>query len=126
MKKPEVMPLAGPKSLRALNAYMALLFGVKMTADYGHLHFEEFLSQLKARSEQDVENMIRKAVMLVPLDEEDTAALVCFCKDPNGVPYSSANIKSLGPEEFFEVIVAVCVEVSKIKIDFVTAKEKKN
>jgi hypothetical protein len=70
--------------------------------------------------------MIREAVLFVELDEDEVKSLICFCTDKNGVPYTEENLKSLSPADLVEIIVAVSVQISKIKIDFVSEKEKKN
>jgi hypothetical protein len=75
---------------------------------------------------EDQEKLIREAVMFVELQKEEVEALVCFCADKNGVPFSAENIKSLGPQDLVEIVVAVCLEISKIKINFVSESEKKN
>jgi hypothetical protein len=41
-------------------------------------------------------------------------------------PYSSENLKSLSPDQIFEIVVAVSKEIAKIKVDFLTENEKKN
>jgi hypothetical protein len=121
-----VLELKGYKSLRALNAYSALMLGLKMIPEYMTESYEEFLARLDDMPEADQKKMIQKAALFVTLSDEEVQALVCFCADKNGVPYSKENLKSLGPKELVEIIVAVCGEIAKIKIDFLTDSEKKN
>lgn len=121
-----VSELRGYKSLRALNAFHTLLLGLKMLPSYLGEQYEDFYSRIAEMPLSGQEKMLREAVMFVELQADEVEALVCFCKDPNGVPYTAENIKGLDPKQLFECIVAVCKEIAKIKIDFVTEAEKKN
>lgn len=121
----KVAELRGYKSLRALNAFSALTLGLKMLPAYMAETYEDFLNRLSAMPEADQLKMLREAALFVELQKEEVEALVGFCSDKNGVPYEAANLKNLGPDELIEVIVAVCGEIAKMKIDFVTPNEKK-
>lgn len=122
----EVSELKGFKSLRALNVFHTLLLGLKMLPEYALESYEDFFARVDAMPAKDKEKMIREAILFVELKEDEVAALITFCKDKNGVPYSSENLKSLGPDEIFNIIVAVCMKIARFKIDFVTEGEKKN
>lgn len=121
----KVLELRGLKSLRALNAFNTLLLGLKMLPSYMGETYEDFLGRIQAMPFDDQMKMIREAAMLVPLEKEEVEAIVCFCADKNGVPYEAANIKTLSPGDLVEIIVAVCGEIAKMKIDFVSENEKK-
>lgn len=121
----KVLELRGYKSLRALNAFNALLLGLKMIPAYMAESYEDFLNRISAMPEADQLKMIREAALFVELQKEEVEALVGFCCDKNDVPYEAANLKNLSPKELIEVIVAVCGEIAKMKIDFVTPNEKK-
>ena len=111
--------------MRALNAFNALLLGLKMIPAYMAESYEDFLNRISAMPEADQLKMIREAALFVELQKEEVEALVGFCCDKNDVPYEAANLKNLSPKELIEVIVAVCGEIAKMKIDFVTPNEKK-
>jgi hypothetical protein len=121
-----VRELKGHKSLRALNAFHALMLGLKMLPAYMGESYEDFFSRIEDMPPSDQEKMIREAALFVELQKEEVDALLSFCEDKNGVPYSEANVKNLGPKELVDSIVAVCMEMAKIKIDFVSEAEKKN
>lgn len=121
-----VLELKGFKSLRAMNAFHALMLGLKMLPAYMGEGYEEFFARIQSMPPSDQEKMIREAALFVELQKEEVESIICFCADKNGVPYSSENLKNLGPKELVDIIVAVCLEISKIKIDFVTDAEKKN
>lgn len=121
-----VLELKGYKSLRALNAYHALMLGLKMLPQYMGETYEEFYARVEKMSKADQQKMIREAALFVNLEKEEVEALVCFCTDKNGIPYQAANLDNLKPDELHEVIVAVCTAISEIKIDFVSSNEKKN
>lgn len=125
--KRKCLPLVGVKSLRALNAFSALLLGMKMLPAYGHLTFEEWLALVEAMEPEDQLKVFTHGAKIVALDPEEVKSLVCFCTDKNGIQYTEANLKTLGPSDLVEVIVTVCMEVVRnIHIDLVTKEEKKN
>lgn len=121
-----VLPLNGYKSYSALQSFCKIMLGLKMLPSYMAEGFEEFFERIQMMPAIDQERMIREAALFVPLDKDEIDSLVCFCADKNKVPYTSENMKNLGPAEFMEAIVSVCCELVKIKIDFLTDKEKKN
>ena len=126
MAKPKPLEIKGYKSLRALNAFHSLMLGLKMLPAYMGETYEEFFGRIQEMPEADQKKLIREAALFVNLEKEEIEALVYFCADPNGVPYSPENLKNLGPDQLVEIIVAVCGEIAKIKIDFVSDNEKKN
>lgn len=122
----KTLELRGYKSLKALNAFHTLMLGLKMLPSYMGESYEDFYSRVSVMPEVDQEKLIREAVLFVELQREEVEALAGFACDPNGVPYSAENLKSLDPKTIMEIIVAVCVQISKIKVDFVSEAEKKN
>lgn len=122
----KTLELKGIRSLRALNAFNTLMLGLKMLPLYRAESYEEFLGRVEEMPTADQERLIREAVVFVPLEPEEIEAMLGFCCDPNGVPISAENVKNLGPRELHEGIVAVCMQIAKIKIDLVTDREKKN
>lgn len=120
-----VAELKGYKSLRALNAYSALLLGLKMLPAYAVEQYESFLARVQSLPAIDQIKIFREAAHFVELAEEEVKAMICFCRDKNGVPFTAENMKNLGPQELVEVIVSVCHEISKIKIDIISEDEKK-
>lgn len=123
----KVATLQGIKSLRALNAFSALLLGMKMLPGQAHLTFEEWIELVQSMEPEDQLKTLVHGAKIVALDPEEVKALVCFCSDKNGIMYTEANLKTLSPSELVEVIVAVCWEVLRnINIDLVTKEEKKN
>ena len=122
----QVLELKGYKSLRAMNAFHALMLGLKMLPSYMGESYEEFFLRIQSMPPEDQMKMIREAALFVELQKEEVEALICFSADKNGVPYVSENLKGLKPDQILEIIIAVCFEISKIKIDFVSDSEKKN
>jgi hypothetical protein len=122
----KVLELKGYKSLRALNAFNALMLGLKMLPSYMGEEYETFLNRVNLMPPADQLKMIREAAMFVELQKEEVEAIICFAADKNGVPYGPENLKSLNPSQLIDIIVAVCFEIAQIKIDFVSETEKKN
>lgn len=121
----KLLELRGPRTLRPLNVFSALMLGLKMLPAYATESYEDFLSRVGEMPRADQEKMIREALSFVDLRPEDVEGVCSFCADPNGVPYSSANIKNLGIREILEIIVAVCLEIVDIAVDFINDDEKK-
>lgn len=121
----KVLELKGYKSLRALNVFHSLMLGLSMLPAYRLEGYEAFFSRVQDMDARSQENLIREAAVFVNLEEEEIKALICFVEDPNGVPYSGENLKNLSAIEIYEIIVAVCFEISQIKINLVTESEKK-
>lgn len=121
----KLLPLKGYKSLKALNAFHALLLGLKMLPAYVSEDYESFYGRFKEYDEAKKESFIREAAVFVQLQQDEVEALLGFCADKNGVPYGKANIDSLSPDQIHDAIVSVCMEIGRIKIDLVTDEEKK-
>lgn len=122
----KVAELKGIESYRALNVFHKLMLGLKMLPSYFHLPYADFYEGIAAGTDESKEKIIREAALFVDLEPGEIETLACFCFDTNGVRYGKPSLKHLGPDQIFEIIVSVCVEISKITIDFVTEPEKKN
>lgn len=121
----KLLPLQGYKSLRALNAFHSLLLGLKMLPVYAGLDYQSFFAGFSEKTEEEKERSLREALAFVQLSPEEVSALISFSTDPNGIAYGDANIKTMTPDVLFETIIAVCMEIGRIKIDLVSAEEKK-
>lgn len=121
-----VLPLEGYKSLRALNGFSALLLGLKMLPAYIMEPFDAFYEGFKEKTEAEREKLLREAVLFVQLGQDEVEAIVSFAADKNGVSYSPINMKKLPPKDLHEIIVAVCMEIGRIKIELISEEEKKN
>lgn len=122
----QVLELTGYKSLRAFNGFHSLMLGMKMLPMYAHETYEDFFARVEEMSETDQERLIRQAILFVELSKDEVEAIVSFCVDPNGAPYQSANLKHAKPDQIHSMIVAVCLEILKIKVSMVSSAEKKN
>lgn len=125
MSKIKVKELKGLKSLRAFGAFHSLLLGLKMLPAYMGESYEDFFNRVHIMDDHHKEKIFTEAAMFVELEDHEIEALGCFCTDPNGISYNSTNLPNLGPKELIEMIVAVCMELSRIKIDILTDAEKK-
>lgn len=122
----KVLELKGYKSLRALNVFHSLMLGLKMLPAYMGETYEDFYDRISKMDAASQEKLIREAALFVEIQKDELEALISFCADANGVPYSAENMKNLGPKDIHEMIVAVCLQIAKIKIDLVSDSEKKN
>lgn len=121
-----ILPLKGYKSLRALNGFHALLLGLKMLPAYILEDYETFYSSFSEKSDAQKEKLLKEAVMFVQLGQDEVEALISFATDKNGIPYTAVNMKNLSVGQMFDIIVAVCMEIGRIKVDLVSEAEKKN
>jgi hypothetical protein len=121
-----VKELCGLRSLRAFNAYNSLMLGLKMLPLYMAEDWEEFYDRVSRMPPEDQEKLIREATSFVNLEKEEIEAMLLFCLDKNGVPYSAERVAKMPVDEIFECVVAVSKEIAKIKIDMVSESEKKN
>jgi hypothetical protein len=121
----KVLELKGYKSLRALNAFHALMLGMKMLPAHISESYEAFYKRFGGLSDNEKETMIREAALFVELSQDEIEALASFCADANGIPFNKNNISNLKPDQMIDIIVSVCMEIGKIKIDMVSEDEKK-
>lgn len=119
----KLLPLVGPKSMRALNAFNMLLVGLSMLPGMGGLDWLDTVDEIP---EAEKEKLIRRAVTIVPLQNEEIEALASFVADKNNVAYVNQNLSKLPVAELHEVLSIVCVEIGKIKVSLVTEAEKKS
>jgi hypothetical protein len=125
MSKFKTAEIKGYRSLRALNVFSTLLLGMKMLPMYLEIPYEEFYESFSDMPEEEKESMLRQAVAFVRLEQDEVEAMVSFVLDPNGVPYSPINLKKASPAEIHDMIVAVGMEIGRIKVDLVSEEEKK-
>lgn len=121
----KVRELKGYKSLRALNAFNALLLGLKMLPSYQAESYEDFFEKIQKMPENGQEKLIREAALFVQLQPDEIEAMISFVADPNGVPYGPENIKNLTADQLVDIVVAVSMQISKMNVGLVTESEKK-
>lgn len=109
-----------------LYAYCALLLGLKMLPGYQKSEYEDFYSAVEKMPEAEQKKVLRQAVIHVPLDKDERAALLSFCEDKNKVAVSETNIKNFSPGDIVDMLVAVAFEYAKLKINLISDREKKN
>lgn len=121
----KVLPLKGVKSFHAMRSFNHVLLGLKMLPAHMAKDYDKFYAEIEARGEAAMEAAIREATAFVALDQDEIENVLSFVTDANDVPIGAANIKNLAPDQIFEGLVSVFLEISRIKIDLVTADEKK-
>ena len=122
----KVLPLVGYKALVALRAFHVLLLGYKMLPISKGESYEKFYYSLREKTEAEKETLIREALVFVELSEEEVDALISFATDQNGVPFSDVNKKNLSVDKLHETMVAICMEIGRIKVEILSEAEKKN
>lgn len=122
----KVKELRGPDTYWALQAYIKLLFGLKMLPAYLGLTLEEFFDMIEKLPVEDRRKIVREAVIMVTLEPDELNALAKFATDANNVPFTRENMKSLAPGNIFEILHAVTQEIAALEPNFLSVSEKKN
>lgn len=122
----KVQEMRGFKALRAFNAFNTLLLGLKMLPAYLAETYETFYGAFGERADAEKETLLREALAFVSLEREEVEALCAFALTSHGVPFTPAMVSKLSAEDIFEIIVAVSMEIGKIRISLVSESEKKN
>lgn len=125
--KRKVLELKEYKSYRAMGAFQRIILGLQLVPGFRHFGFEDLCNLIEQMSFEDQLKTITQAARVVTLEPEEFEAILCFCTDKNGIPYTKENKKNLTPSEIMEIIITVCMHLIKeIKIDLVSIEEKKN
>lgn len=124
--KLKVLPLEGWPSLRAFNVYNTLLLGYKMLPAKIKMTYEAFLEEFDASSDEEKAKILREAASFVELEQDELEALTSFCHDANDIPFTKVNTAKMTPQQLIEIVVAVCLEISKIKLYSIGEDVKKN
>lgn len=111
--------LRGIKSPAGFQVLYTLLIGYYSVPTFGaNPDFNEFVKGFEKASREERMEILKKAVCITPLKEEEYMNVLCFCKDANGIPYSSENIENLEYTEIMEKVVEVCLAYSDCKVFF--------
>ncbi len=124
----KVLPIKGLNGLNALKGLSALLLGYFILALPGKQDcddFETYFESFKTKTEADKEKILRAALLFVRIEALEVEAMMSFVQDKNGIAYSAVSIKNMPLLEMIEIIVAVCLEIGKIKVTILSEDEKK-
>jgi flagellar motor switch/type III secretory pathway protein FliN len=121
----KILPLVGLKSLNAFNSFNLLLLGLKMLPLNLGKSYEEFYAEFDELEESAKEKFVRQAVAFVKMESEEIEDLLAFATDTNGCRFDKTNISNLSLAQINDIVVAVCMEIGRIKISLVTSEEKK-
>ena len=121
-----VKPLKGLKSVWALNAFHTLVWGLAAQQAVLGQDIETTTAKFEALPLDKKEQQIRHALQIVNLTAEDMLNLLEFAKDQNGIPYSQKKLEDLPPQELMDAMLAVCMELAKIKPQICPEELKKN
>lgn len=124
----KVLDIRGTKSVRVLNVFSTLCVGMTMLPKYlsGQTSAQGVMDVIAEMPSEDKEKVLRELVEIVPLEQDEIEAVMQFCCDNNGVPFSKVNMKNLTPFEIRDGLVAVLMELAGMKIHTVNEAEKKN
>ena len=127
----KIRPITGYNCYRAYQVYRDILLAsyIFWTANKIYLSndpevkkkaetYKEFLIRFEKSDEEERRNIIKLGADTFNLSLEEVCFLVGLVEDANGVPYSKANLNNLKPQEIIDIIVEVCLEISKITVFF--------
>lgn len=100
--------------------------GLKLIPLYAFIPYEDFYAGFEEKTDAEKELFLREGLAMIKLEDDEIEALIGFCCDKNGIPYTKANIKNLDLKQIYDCCLAVMLEISKIEISFITESEKKN
>ena len=114
----QVAELKGIRSVRALQVCSTLLLGMLMLPINLNKKFDEFFKDIAKLPVDDQRKVLRDAVKLVALGDDEINACLAFCKDKNGVPIDKSNIENYPPGVIAEMVVSVCLSVLATEVFF--------
>lgn len=121
----QVAPLVGYKALSAMYSFQTLLIGLKMLPLYTSEVPEVFFARFGELSDEEKVKFLRIAILSVPLQQKEVESIVALAQDKNGICFSAINMGNMGLEELHETMIAVGLELSRIKIPWLSDEEKK-
>lgn len=123
----KIRPITGYNCYRAYQVYRDIVLASYYLYEANKACFEDnpkpekydaFLRRFENSSEEERRNIIKLGADTFNLSLEEVCFLVGLVEDANGVPYSKATINNLKPQEITEIIIEVCLEISKVTVFF--------
>lgn len=123
----EVRPIKGYNCYRAYQVYRDILLASYYFYEANKICFEdnpkpekynEFLRRFENSNEEERKKIIEIGANNFNLSLDEVCFLVGLVEDANGVPYSKATLNNLDPQKIIEIIVEVCLEISKVTVFF--------
>lgn len=111
--------LRGIKTPAAFQVLFTLLLGYFQVPVLNQMiNFDQFIETFNKADRTEKEKILRKAVTIVPLTEEELYNVLYFAKDANGVRFTRENIDNLKYEEILNLVVDVCLAFAETKVFF--------
>lgn len=117
------MELKGIKSYYALTTFNCVVLRITQLPNFEQWSEEQILESFEQLTQEQVTALLRKSIDLIPLNDKEILSLIVFCEDKNGVPLGLHSLKNFNPYEIRELCLSVLIEISKIRINFVTDDE---
>ena len=119
------MELKGINSYYALTTFHCVVLRITQLPSFDGYSEEQILESFNQLTQEQITALLRKSIDLIPLSEKEILSLIVFQKDRNGVPLGLHSLKNFNPYEIRELCLNTLIEISKIKINFVTDDEIK-
>ncbi len=111
--------LRGLKSPAGFQVLYTLLIGYYTVPTFdAKTDFNEFIKDFEAMPRERKKEVLKKAVCIVPLKEEEYLNVLYFAKDENGIHYTKENVDNLSYSEIMELVVEVCLAFAECKVFF--------
>lgn len=123
----KIRPILGYNCYRAYQIYRDILLAsyifwtankIYLTGEDKRETYKEFLVRFENSNEEERREIIKIGADTFNLSLEEVCFLAGQVEDANGVPYSKANLANLTPKEIIDIIVEVCLEISKVTVFF--------
>lgn len=111
--------LRGIKTPAAFQVLFTLLIGYFQVPVLNQMiDFEQFVNTFDKAERAEKEKILRKAVTIVPLTEEELFNVLYFARDVNGIRFTRENIDNLKYDEILNLVVDVCLAFAETKVFF--------
>lgn len=111
--------LRGIKTPAAFQVLFTLLIGYFQVPVLNQMiDFEKFVDIFNKAERAEKEKILRKAVSIVPLTEDELLNVLYFARDVNGVRFTRENIDNLKYDDILNLVVDVCLAFAETKVFF--------
>lgn len=124
----KVRPILGYNCYRAYQVYRDIILASYIFWNANKIYlsddenkpesYKDFLLRFEKSTEEEKREIIKLGAETFNLSIEEICFLIGLVEDANGVPYSKSNIDNLKPNEIIDIIIEVCLEISRVTVFF--------
>ena len=124
----KVRPILGYNCYRAYQVYRDIILASYIFWNANKIYlsddenkpesYKDFLLRFEKSTEEEKREIIKLGAETFNLSIEEICFLIGLVEDANGVTYSKSNIDNLKPNEIIDIIIEVCLEISRVTVFF--------